>query len=226
MNIEKQGIIDDSCSGTCPRFNDNDNIYVVNETDSKQSEIDNKINNNNNTNNNNNNTTAIETSSANVSSNPASISIELSGNDTVDDRIKEQCDQIQSNTPTAIVDDLNVNKSDTVQMARTSTDTKPTAIDAAANATSNDTTTAATAAITVTAIEPEKDSLNVAGNNVVETICDEVTTAEDIKKLKHVQGRSNSTGKLYQSSRRVSFPENDSELVTGYLEPADPWASG
>lgn len=60
----------------------------------------------------------------------------------------------------------------------------------------------------------------------VETICDELSTSEDIKKLKHVQGRSNSTGKLYSSARRVSFPENDSELVTGYLEPADPWASG
>lgn len=55
---------------------------------------------------------------------------------------------------------------------------------------------------------------------------DIAATTEDIKRLKHVQVRSNSTGKLYQSSRRVSFPENDSELVTGYLEPADPWACG
>lgn len=62
---------------------------------------------------------------------------------------------------------------------------------------------------------------------IVETIGDDIsTTTEDIKRLKHVQVRSNSTGKLYQSSRRVSFPENDSELVTGYLEPADPWACG
>lgn len=61
----------------------------------------------------------------------------------------------------------------------------------------------------------------------VETICDDISsTTQDIKRLKHVQVRSNSTGKLYQSSRRVSFPENDSELVTGYLEPADPWACG
>lgn len=61
----------------------------------------------------------------------------------------------------------------------------------------------------------------------VETICDDISaTTEDIKRLKHVQVRSNSTGKLYQSTRRVSFPENDSELVTGYLEPADPWACG
>lgn len=59
-----------------------------------------------------------------------------------------------------------------------------------------------------------------------ETVCDVISTAEDIKKLKHVQGRSNSTGKLYHSSRRVSFPEHDSELVTGYLEPANPWACG
>lgn len=62
---------------------------------------------------------------------------------------------------------------------------------------------------------------------MVETICDDISiTTEEIKRLKHVQVRSNSTGKLYQSSRRVSFPENDSELVTGYLEPADPWACG
>lgn len=27
-------------------------------------------------------------------------------------------------------------------------------------------------------------------------------------------------------SRRVSFPESDSDLVTGYLEPANPWAEG
>lgn len=60
-----------------------------------------------------------------------------------------------------------------------------------------------------------------------ETIRDDISsTTEKIKRLKHVQIRSNSTGKLYQSSRRVSFPENDSELVTGYLEPADPWAYG
>lgn len=61
----------------------------------------------------------------------------------------------------------------------------------------------------------------------IETIRDDISsTTADIKRLKHVQVRSNSTGKLYQSSRRVSFPENDSELVTGYLEPADPWAYG
>lgn len=61
----------------------------------------------------------------------------------------------------------------------------------------------------------------------LETICDDISsTTENIKRLKHVHVRSNSTGKLYQSSRRVSFPENDSELVTGYLEPADPWACG
>lgn len=45
------------------------------------------------------------------------------------------------------------------------------------------------------------------------------------KKIRHGE-RSNSAGKLYHSNRRVSFPENDSELVTGYLEPANPWASG
>lgn len=45
------------------------------------------------------------------------------------------------------------------------------------------------------------------------------------KKIKQ-QDRSNSTGKLYQSCRRVSFPVNDCDLVTGYLEPANPWATG
>lgn len=65
---------------------------------------------------------------------------------------------------------------------------------------------------------------NVASN--AETISDCISISEDIKKLKHVQGRSNSTGRLYSSSRRVSFPEKDNELVTGYLEPADPWACG
>ncbi|KAJ6639951.1 Protein phosphatase 1 regulatory subunit 37 [Pseudolycoriella hygida] len=44
------------------------------------------------------------------------------------------------------------------------------------------------------------------------------------KKIKQ-QDRSNSTGKLYQSCRRVSFPVNDCDLVTGYLEPANPWAT-
>lgn len=65
-----------------------------------------------------------------------------------------------------------------------------------------------------------------APSSANESICDVNSTAKDIKKLKHVQGRSNSTGKLYHASRRVSFPENDSELVTGYLEPANPWACG
>lgn len=89
---------------------------------------------------------------------------------------------------------------------------------------------AATAAVNVCNLEknnlPEGVRVlrNVASN--VETISDSISTSEDIKKLKHVQGRSNSTGRLYNSSRRVSFPENDSELVTGYLEPADPWACG
>lgn len=51
-------------------------------------------------------------------------------------------------------------------------------------------------------------------------------TLNSARKIKMVQERSNSTGKLYNASRRVSFPENEKELVTGYLEPADPWASG
>lgn len=73
----------------------------------------------------------------------------------------------------------------------------------------------------------KKKAVHLLSAPHVETICDDITsTTEDIKRLKHVQVRSNSTGKLYQSSRRVSFPENDSELVTGYLEPADPWACG
>lgn len=74
---------------------------------------------------------------------------------------------------------------------------------------------------------PTKNKTVVLKPPIVETISDDISaTTEDIKRLKHVQVRSNSTGKLYQSSRRVSFPENDSELVTGYLEPADPWACG
>lgn len=70
------------------------------------------------------------------------------------------------------------------------------------------------------------DEKTASPSNSGESICDVVTTVKDIRNMKHVQGRSNSTGKLYQASRRVSFPENDSELVTGYLEPANPWASG
>lgn len=73
----------------------------------------------------------------------------------------------------------------------------------------------------------KKKAVHLLSAPHVETIRDDIAaTTEDIKRLKHVQVRSNSTGKLYQSSRRVSFPENDSELVTGYLEPADPWACG
>lgn len=75
--------------------------------------------------------------------------------------------------------------------------------------------------------QTKKKAVKLLSAPNVETICDDISvTTEDIKRLKHVQVRSNSTGKLYQSSRRVSFPENDSELVTGYLEPADPWAYG
>lgn len=75
--------------------------------------------------------------------------------------------------------------------------------------------------------EPAKGKVVHLNAPNIETICDDIsTTTQEIKRLKHVQVRSNSTGKLYQSSRRVSFPENDSELVTGYLEPADPWACG
>lgn len=73
----------------------------------------------------------------------------------------------------------------------------------------------------------KKKAVHLLSAPRVETICDDIaSTTQDIKRLKHVQVRSNSTGKLYQSSRRVSFPENDKELVTGYLEPADPWACG
>lgn len=43
-------------------------------------------------------------------------------------------------------------------------------------------------------------------------------------------GSDGSTSSLsygsYSAVRRVSFPENDAELVTGYLEPANPWATG
>lgn len=93
------------------------------------------------------------------------------------------------------------------------------------------TTASSTAALTSPAIDSNsaktKKKITLLAEPNVETICDDIaSTTEDIKRLKHVQVRSNSTGKLYNSSRRVSFPENDSELVTGYLEPADPWACG
>lgn len=39
-------------------------------------------------------------------------------------------------------------------------------------------------------------------------------------------GSTSSLSGSYSSARRVSFPENDAELVTGYLEPANPWATG
>lgn len=32
-------------------------------------------------------------------------------------------------------------------------------------------------------------------------------------------------GVSYEKTRKVSFPVHDNELVTGYLEPANPWAS-
>lgn len=95
--------------------------------------------------------------------------------------------------------------------------------------------TATAAPMTTTKLSPDnlKSEPSTKNKTVVikppniETICDDISaTTQDIKRLKHVHVRSNSTGKLYQSSRRVSFPENDSELVTGYLEPADPWACG
>lgn len=66
-------------------------------------------------------------------------------------------------------------------------------------------------------------------------VCDELqqlhnTSAINIddllkKKIKQ-EDRSNSTGKLYENCRRVSFPKNDCDLVTGYLESANPWATG
>lgn len=37
---------------------------------------------------------------------------------------------------------------------------------------------------------------------------------------------SNSTEILCDKLRRVSFPKDDKKLVTGYLEPANPWAKG
>lgn len=45
-------------------------------------------------------------------------------------------------------------------------------------------------------------------------------------KINKQPDRSNSTERLYQDCRRVSFPVNDCDLVTGYLEPANPWATG
>lgn len=37
---------------------------------------------------------------------------------------------------------------------------------------------------------------------------------------------SSLSAQAFSTARRVSFPENDAELVTGYLEPANPWATG
>lgn len=44
--------------------------------------------------------------------------------------------------------------------------------------------------------------------------------------LDRSEAGSGGLGPRKLSARRVSFPDNDSELVTGYLEPANPWATG
>lgn len=85
-----------------------------------------------------------------------------------------------------------------------------------------DTATASTAAATITPA-----SLSIQND---ERKKDNFQTimANSSKRIRQVHERANSLGKMYQSSssRRVSFAENDCDLVTGYLEPANPWASG
>lgn len=81
------------------------------------------------------------------------------------------------------------------------------------------------------------DELNSAKFVDSVSVCDELQqlhntssaiNIDDLLKRTKIQqqDRSNSTGKLYESCRRVSFPVNDCDLVTGYLEPANPWATG
>lgn len=80
------------------------------------------------------------------------------------------------------------------------------------------------------------DELNSAKFVASVNVCDELQqlhntnsaiNIDDLLNKKNQQpDRSLSTGKLYADCRRVSFPVNDCDLVTGYLEPANPWATG
>lgn len=58
--------------------------------------------------------------------------------------------------------------------------------------------------------------------------CDRSTTASGAGggSAGSTSSLSSTGGANYTTARRVSFPENDAELVTGYLEPANPWATG
>ncbi|KAG4080169.1 hypothetical protein HA402_008240 [Bradysia odoriphaga] len=79
------------------------------------------------------------------------------------------------------------------------------------------------------------DELNSAKFVASVNVCDELQqlhntnsaiNIDDLLNEKNQQpDRSLSTGKLYSDCRRVSFPVNDCDLVTGYLEPANPWAT-
>lgn len=51
-------------------------------------------------------------------------------------------------------------------------------------------------------------------------------TANKSRLLDRSETGAGGLGSRKMSARRVSFPDNDSELVTGYLEPANPWATG
>lgn len=62
-----------------------------------------------------------------------------------------------------------------------------------------------------------------------ENIPIELNKSEEIKcneKPIESEDNDNSSKSSENSLRRVSFPVNDNDLVTGYLEPANPWASG
>lgn len=124
-----------------------------------------------------------------------------------------ECDRITSATPTATQPSTIDTKTKNNEVNNQGITTKPTT-----------TTTTASGSSSELQIKNKRVHLLSTPANI-ETITDDISsTTDDIKRLKHVQVRSNSTGKLYSSSRRVSFPENN--LVTGYLEPADPWAYG
>lgn len=152
----------------------------------------------------------------------------------IDRNMEETCANVSTDDANDSKNDVNRTSEKVELNAFESGDEHKKVPDAAATVASA-TVAVAAAPVTVTTSSPDKPKSEPSTKNKavvikpphIETICDDISaTTQNIKRLKHVHVRSNSTGKLYQSSRRVSFPENDSELVTGYLEPADPWACG
>lgn len=145
--------------------------------------------------------------------------------DLIDRNMEEACANVST-------DDANKSNNDVVLSEKTKLDAFEN--DEHKNMPDSATVTATIMPMTISSSDSSKSEPSTKIKAVVikppphvETICDDISsTNENYKRLKHIHVRSNSTGKLYQSSRRVSFPENDSELVTGYLEPADPWACG